>query len=349
MTRSAASIQTTIKAALFCAVFTAPSVSPAADADPKSRTFPADIQDALCQKVLDAPEFARAGVFDTQISVSRLKPASSLERIKETKVRELAMSSARDQHNLGFAYGLCGDGTAWIASTPSAEAITIKNNLTSVPGPVAAACARNSLQFRYVAATRGRSMIVPIVSGTSGALSAEMPQTRGVLGISCIFKSHPNDGPRELAMVPVAGYELSSKDLGLESVRSQMDSLDWINSRRKLEALPELKMNDALSDAATSSAGSQVIRHNLPTLATMTPKLLRKGLAPIGENRVVANSWSNAMALLWSSPFHRDLLLNAKSDAIGFGIRPLEQNQNLVTLILAQQATGSVSKLAPTH
>jgi hypothetical protein len=341
----AAPVTFNLWAAIFIFLVNAPNSTLAASEDLHQRTFPSDLREILCMRQVQSQDFVKSGIYDSQIVVSKLTPNTPQDHIKEAAVRETSMRRARDHSNLSFAYGLCNDGSAWIASMPSSQSIILKNASIEISPKLISKCAPKTLQIRYAAAQKGRSMLVPQSRIEKGNIIAELPSAKGVVAVSCTLLHSLQDGPRELAMIPTGGFEPAEKELKLSSITTKFEALDWINSKRRENSIPEFSNDQLLTNAAVESAATKSVKHNTKSLNKLGDALLKSGINPIGEDRVIASTWAEALKLFWISPFHRDLLLNPNANLAGFSSRPLESGQLIVVFMAGQKSSGNVSKL----
>jgi hypothetical protein len=115
--------------------------------------------------------------------------------------------------------------------------------------------------------------------------------------------------------------------LGIASNINVSDLLNNTNDQRAQNGLPPLTLNSQLTDAATAKANYMFAKnfwaHNAPDGTTPWVFIQNSGYNYIyaGENLARDFNDSNAVVNAWmNSPSHRENVLNAKYDEIGFAV-----------------------------
>jgi uncharacterized protein YkwD len=306
--------------------------------------LPGDLSLILCERDAVVADFQKHGVLDAQISVKRLIPNNPQDHIKPSALRERALKHAMMTDNGGFAHGRCVDGSAWMVSMPARDQITLDGGAVHIPANVAASCINGSLDIRFVAEKRGRSLLVPRTPAANGDLVAKLPGMKGFLGVSCTLAQRVQSGPRELALVAVGGVALGGLTKDMENVRTEDDILRWINHRRAEESLKSLLSSQDLAAAAKSLMGRYAITHDLSAMAKLYQGLRGRGIEPLGENRAVGRSFAEIAMMFWQSPSHRDLLLNPRGRFYGAASQ-VTDNSAFLSLLVGDQSNAPVAKL----
>jgi uncharacterized protein YkwD len=316
----------------------------ASSLEPTQRTLPGDLALILCERAASTPDFQKHGIVDAQIAVKRLIPKNPQDHIKLSALREMALKDAMKTDNIGFAYGLCTDGSAWMVSMPSREQISVVEESVRIPSAVASSCVQGSLDIRFAGEKRGRSLSVPRSLSAGGDLIAVLPNARGFAGVSCTLKNRVNSGPRELVIIPVGGVAIGGISKDVEDVLAETDVLRWMNRRRVEESLPSLTQSHELASAANSLIGRASISHDLAAMAKASNVLRGKGIEAIGENRAAGRSYAELLTMFWQSPSHRDLMLNPRANLYGVASQ-VRETSVFISVVVAAQVNAPVAKL----
>jgi hypothetical protein len=312
--------------------------------EPAQRTLPGDLSVILCERDALVADFQKHGIIDAQISVRRLIPKNPQDRFKISAIRERALKHAIATENHGFAFGQCPDGSAWLVSMPAREEITVAAANVRIPVATVASCAKGSLEIRFAAEKRGRSLLVPRSSERNGDVTATMPNMKGYVGVTCIFSRHRESGPRELALIPSGGAALGVVSKDMDSVRTEDDLLSWMNRRRADESLPPLAIIPDLTNTAKALIGRSSITHDLAAMAKMNESLRSRGIEPLGENRASGRSFADVAMMFWQSPSHRDLFLHPRGHLCGVASQAAEHD-TFVSVVVGDRGQAPVARL----
>jgi uncharacterized protein YkwD len=308
------------------------------------RRMPAALATILCERNATAEDFVKDGIFDAQIDVAVIKPKSDGLKVAGSTAQKRAAQLAENSEQLGYAFGTCERGGAWVATLPTPFTMVVNESKLSIPATAAKdICAPGSLKILFSPEKRGRSLSVPL----NRDFTANLPSPRGYVGVMCTPKAFPNSGPREWAIIPVGG---APAQVAVEDTHSDLKPaaklLMWINEKRQAEALAPLASDSDFTSAATELLANRKIRHDIHSLTAARMTLVRKGREPLGENRVAGQSFSEIAGLLWKSPSHRNLILNAMGDAVGIAVN--EDSQGLfAVMVVGHKLPKPVATLKP--
>ena len=312
----------------------------ATDKGPVERLLPASLSALACERPLQAVDLAKNGLFDAQVDMIRLTPKSTSSKVTIVAARERAISLAKANQQLGYAYGVCEDGSAWVAAFPAPSPLKLDGAIVSLDDSAGRVCMPKTLRVLFAPENRGRSFLVPLQTG----FSARLPDARGYASVSCTPRQFESSGQREWALIALGGAKVNAIDvlppLGL---RDKEAFLNWINQKRRAENLPDFNLNEELNSAAVALMQSKVIHHNLEALNRARAQLQKKGIELTGENRVQGKSLAEAAGLLWISPSHRDLLLSPTSDMIGMSVFS-DSDHAFVAMLAGRKTQSPVAK-----
>jgi hypothetical protein len=306
------------------------------------RRIPVALSAVLCERQAVDADFISNGVFDAQIKITALKPKNSASRLSADIAKKRALELAVANEQLGYAYGVCEDGSAWVGTFPGPAGVELDGSELRLPSAAKTICAGNSLKVLFVSEQRGRSMTVPL--GVD--LSARLPGQKGYVSVSCVPKRFPNSGPREWALIPTGGAGIKDPELVSGDPLQMSESLlKWINEKRNIENLLPYSGDQVLGMAASGLSRQKVVHHDLTKLANVKIDLLKKGIEPLGEDRAAGRTLGEIAGLLWRSPGHRDLLLNPSGQLAGIAMSAIEDGQLMAVVLIARKpASGAVAK-----
>jgi uncharacterized protein YkwD len=303
------------------------------------RRIPLSLSAILCARPATADDLFKNGMFDAQVQVVRLNPKGT-SKVSLQQSQERAKKLASDHEQGAYAHGLCADGGAWVMALPVADAVKVEGESLKIPVALNRTCAAGTLKASFVPEAKGRSLALTIAKNNV----ATLPNLRGYAAISCVLNQNRNGGPRELALVPVAGASIDATEIGKKAFAKIEGSLAaWVNEKRKLENLPALLENNDLSNAARSLVGKKMILHNVEALTAMRKVLNANGIEPQGEDRVQGRDINELAGLLWISPSHRDLILSPSADVMGVALNNDDSGQFAV-IVVGKKSGGAVAK-----
>lgn len=303
------------------------------------RQLPLSLSAILCARQATAEDLFKNGVFDAQVQALRLTPKTS-SRITQRQIVDRAKKLVSETNQSAYAYGLCGDGSAWAMAFAVSDPVTVENNQLKIPVAFERSCVPGTLKALFSPELRGRSLGLAISKNNLALL----PDQKGYAAVSCVMTRDRNGGQREVALVPVAGASIDVADIGKKSFAKIDENLTaWINEKRRIENLPALVEQKDLHEAAKSLMGSKLISHDLATLSSTRKALNNRGIEPIGEDRVRGRDLNEIVGLVWISPAHRDLILNPSAELVGVGVQ--KDEAGIFAVILAGRKTaGAVAK-----
>ena len=306
-------------------------------ANSSERRIPATLSAILCQRQAVDSDFISHGVFDAQIEITTLRPKDSSSKITAKIAQKRARELAQASEQLGYASGICDDGSAWVGTFPGPAGIELSGSELRLPMAAKSICANNSLKVLFAAERRGRSMSVPF----SEDLVARIPAQKGFVSVSCVPKIFSDSGPREWALFPTESSRYNVPELRPSLNESSEESLiKWINARRQGDSLPPLAMDKDLEAASKVLAVQTSVRHNLPALSRVRNDLAKLNVQPLGEDRANGKTIGEIAGLLWRSPGHRDLLLNPSGQIAGITVSKNIDGSLMAVVLIGQRSSG---------
>jgi uncharacterized protein YkwD len=314
------------------------------------RSIPPALASILCERNAVAEDFVKNGLFDAQVEVLLMKPkdpapkeltAAASQRLL-TMIQRRALEVAEKSEQLGYAFGICADGAAWAVTFPAPFPIIVADGELNIPAQAGKeTCSKGSISVLYVSESKGRAVAVPL----SRNLTAKLPERPGYIGVMCTANAFPNSGPREWAIIPVAGVT-AHVETGASASGSSTETLllAWINEKRKAELLTPLVLDKEFSAAAAGLVAGRKIHHDIHALTLTRMALVRSGREPFGENRVAGRTVSELENLLWMSPAHRNLILNPAADAAGITVSQ-DSHGMFSVIIVGHKVAGPVASL----
>jgi hypothetical protein len=179
----------------------------------------------------------------------------------------------------------------------------------------------------------------------------------GVISVNCLPKEPAWVGWQEWALIPTSHPQLgtipfndSFKDDA--KVDEMTKFMTWINRvRSEQKRMPSTVLTEDLGPVAKDTLlSSDSIEHDRRQLGTFKKILIPKGLDLVGELRVHATSMHDAAKLLWWSPPHRDLLLNANAEKFWISEKAVDGKTKLYVIVgikplsVAQKPKGNSTK-----
>ena len=307
---------------------------------PVERLVPMPLASTLCERSIQAADLVSNGLYDAQVDVIVLRPKDSQAKIQGSAVKQRAIELASESQQLGYSYGVCDRGHAWVMTYPSPEPVTLDSRILTVSKKAAQNCLPKSLKVLFAAEQKGRSFLVPLEED----LRARLPDSKGYVSVVCSPVQFPASGPREWALISLGGAKVNAADLlPPQGLANQDDLTQWINQKRLTANLANLTVDGESTAAATVLAARALIHHDLNALSKIRSALDKKGLEVFGENRVQGKSLAEIAGLLWMSPSHRDLLLHPNAETMGLALKETEAGFFAVMLVGRKKA-GPVAK-----
>ena len=285
------------------------------------------------------------GVFDAQIEGRRLQNPDG-QAVDALRAEGAARSLAKVHGALGYAYGLCADGTAWAISVPAPEPLrVVAGRLPEWPTKaLAAACAEVRVDFAPDGLKAPRSLplerdwslargAADLVAKEPGLLAVtcrpRMPAWRGDILWYLAPTGNRSDGG---ASLPEAG---GLSDQATDGVSAAKDLAAWVNRVRSQMKLSSLGHVHELTIQADHLLADASLAHDRALLQRIAAKIAPSGLALLGEDRVKGVSPRAMAELWWASPRHRGLILAADANLMAVAVRPLGQ-ESLAVLLTAK-------------
>lgn len=230
----------------------------------------------------------------------------------------VANEFATGNRHRGYTYGKCEDGKTFIVSTPAPAAI-VKLQLTGIQINQEALniCRKYSIDVIQDESEQPRTLDTKQNFVPLGTLSA--------LSITCFPSDKTTAGPELWALVNIHPVDVPA-------MHSITDFFNWLNVARRRNKLPDLLINDRLNHTARK-VGTDSLMHPHSLLMSKKFELMKRNLELLGENRAISEDFTGLAQLLWNSPQHRALLLNAKANAIGYALEETKDQKRLVLLV----------------
>lgn len=317
--------------------------SPAAAPEPVERhdlrhSFAA----AFCPGGLATPaqELWRHGIYDAGIEGRQVKPIGR-QSISLESMQKRALTLAKVRRYQGYAAAVCPDGRGLAIATPAPAAIVLGSSELKLP---LAALSEQCRSFRVDFAASSSTKVAKLEP--KGELVDVRHLGAGAVSLTCQPHKPDWSGPVLWALVKVGNDSADTlPEVGAlgsgSSTKEQL--LSWINSVRRNAKLAPLETNSSLDEQAELLAISKSLRHNRKQLHKSKAQLDNAALRLIGENRVRGKKSSDLAWLLWTSPRHRELLLNTEANSIGLATSPTADGV-LAVLALAEHDKKALAK-----
>ncbi len=282
----------------------------------------------------------KQGVYDAQLDGRRVDLRAGRSPSKDELDRK-AHALALTRGYLGFASGLCPDGTGWAATTPSPAPLTVENDgKITLPRTLDAAC--ESYRVDFAASSGGP----PTTLGAPHTV-ATAKLGDGVLSVTCQPPKPRFQGPVLWFLVPVGkgpAAELPAA-AALADDRQPLPArlMSWVNAMRRAESLKALVFKKEMSEEAGVLGIDPTLTHNRAMLRKVGESLEANNVRLIGEDRVKART-AEAMAwLLWNSPRHRELLLDKAATVAGIATKDT-RGETLAVLVIGEDQPVKTAK-----
>ncbi|MFW7380294.1 MAG: CAP domain-containing protein [Oligoflexus sp.] len=273
--------------------------------------------------------------------------AQTEQRLSSRQVQKAAFHLAARNRHAGYAFAVCSERAAWIATTPSpnktlnrtTEALQI--SLDSMKQR----CRSLTIDHASNHSSKIRRILQHQLQGdnsTSLQINHHLLSS-GFLSLTCLPKQQEL-GPLTWAMFPIQ-YQFSER---ADPPQTLPEILSWINQQRQQDGLLPVEASQTLlhQAAASLSRHNQSVHHFRPQLKKIRDHLQSQQIRLIGENRVRAGEPALLSWLLWNSPRHRSLLLNRKATHIGMHLQQLGDEQLLVILLAELKHADKPAPLA---
>jgi hypothetical protein len=244
-------------------------------------------------------------------------PDAQIERafvLSDRSLNEVARDFAKDNAHRGYGFGICPDGRKFVVSVPAPKPMIDRQRL-AIDHEGLKACRR----FEVTAILKDQDQ--PIPWDPAAVDSSRL----AVLALTCFPNDAANEGPELWGLV-------AREEQDPPPIQDQAEFLHWINAKRKMSRLSVLTLEPELS-ALAQRAGTTSLRHPHSLLVKAKADLAKEGLEILGENRAISDGFTGLARLLWNSPQHRGLLLNAKANAIGYALREAKGQKTMVLVL----------------
>lgn len=287
--------------------------------EPQLRRDLAGMQEVVCLPAKGLQRIWRLGVYDTLLS------GKVLQTIQYTE--QTARDYARSTGNQGFVFGKCRQGNSWILTVSApypasvrGRTVTLSPQLKNYCRGLQAMYARSNLSFPVSIAIKNNRLLLP----TSGP---------GLVAVRCKSLTPQQTGPRLLYAFPRGNPAVLPPFLAAKIKENKVAVQRWLTVLRQKLRLPPLRFDRVLQERDSSPRFSVI--HDRSQLLAVKDALRKQRLAFIGENRARAHTLTEALTMLWMSPFHRSLLLHREGMYLDLNVSR-QKDQILVTMILAR-------------
>lgn len=265
------------------------------------------------KKLADAWQLA---IYDVLLAVKLVKTTTGLN--------QQALSYAKQTDNFGYTYGECPPkGPTWLLAVSAPYRPRIGKGYFEFAAELSNYCR----EFAAMYASDGLSLPKKLTITNRRVLLPK--KGNGIVALSC--RTPPKGskhGARLFYAVPI-GKPTTNLVMSKQLVGNDRSAVvKWLTSVRKAlgrSAVTLGKLNKSTTTRFT-------VHHDRKELANTNKKLKNHTL--LGENRVRAYSLSEALAMLWLSPFHRQLLVDKRARYIDVAIN-YRAGQLLVVMLVA--------------
>ena len=261
------------------------------------------------------------GIFDAQLGGQWLSSIAK-SKVADAQLEEMSKKLANENEHFGYASGKCPDRQhAWLITTPSPQAITIKpgDNLVVPIASLQLHCRQFRLDFAAATSGHPKTLYENSAADKSPELLMSLANlTDGTVEISCTPKNPPHRGPMVWYLVPVKKGPQPKVPL-VEMLAEKKTDLphalgEWINGLRTKEKLQPLTINNTKLEKSIREQATRVdLRHDREELENYRKKFQEVKRELIGEDRVFGRTLEEMAFLLWNSPTHRGLLLDTRA------------------------------------
>lgn len=265
------------------------------------------------KKLADAWQLA---IYDVLLAIKLVKTTASLD--------QQALNYATQTGNFGYTYGKCQPkGPTWLLTVSAPYRLRIGKGYFEFAAELSNYCR----EFATMYAANGLSLPKPVTITNRRVLLPK--KGNGVVALSC--RTPPKGskhGARLFYAVPI-GKPTDKLIMNKQLIGNDRSAVvKWLTSVRKALGRPAVTLRQLNNSTTTRFT----VHHDRKELANLNKKLKTHTL--LGENRVRAYSLSEALAMLWLSPFHRQLLVDKRARYIDVAIN-YRAGQVLVVILVA--------------
>lgn len=270
----------------------------------------------FCAEQKDMRSLWQAGIYDTLFSL-RILPRTG-------QAQQLAHTQAQREGGAGYAYGNCKDDRSWVLSVSAPYAAMLAGRKIKLDAGLQHYC--RALRARYAPSGLQRTRVVTI---ERHALLLPA-QSNGLVAVNCLSHHPHRTGPRLLYAFPVGKPVLQAPLLPQKLKRGQERRAvqAWVTALRAKMGLTALREQAIPPPPVRFS-----VIHDRTELQAVKRTLLKQRLRLLGENRARGHTLTEALTMLWVSPFHRDLLLHEAATYLMVDVVQ-QRNQVLVTMLV---------------
>ena len=291
----------------------------------------------------------KAGLFDAQLDGRRADlGAGRAPTLDELSRKGHAL--ARVRRYLGYAAGLCKDGSGWALALPAPAPLVIDaKGKISIPKVIASLCESFRVDFAPAGGGAPREL---------GSILSVEPKGLGdgVLGVTCQPPRPRFQGPVLWYLAPIGrGPENAVPAAAALAAAAGQDPaagqaarlMSWVNAIRRAETLRPLAFKKEINEEASVLAIDPTLMHDRAMLKKVGASLEDVNVRLVGEDRVKGQSVDAMAWLLWNSPRHRDLLLNKTATSAGIAMRT-QGGQTLAILVFGEDKPMKTARAAKT-
>lgn len=265
------------------------------------------------KKLTDAWQLA---IYDVLLAIKLVEPSADLN--------QQALSYAQQTGNFGYTHGKCPPkGPTWLLSVSAPYRPRVNKGYLEFAAELSNYCRE------FAAMYAGNGLFLPKKLMITNRRVLLPKKSNGVVALAC--RKPPKGskhGSRLFYAVPV-GKPTTELVLSKKLVGNDKSAVvKWLSSVRKSLGRSPLVQQELDSSTKTRFA----VHHDRKELANIGKKLKNRKL--LGENRVRGYSLSEALAMLWLSPFHRQLLVDKRARYIDIKISH-RVGQVLVVMLIA--------------
>lgn len=285
----------------------------------------------------DRHDFWAGKVFDSNIEIQTITPKTQIP-VALHQLKQASKKLALRQNHGGYGYGICKNGSAWVISAPSPQALVQSQDsmLEIKLTPLKKKCRSIRIDYAPQNLAKTRQLFLwpktHIYKDLANINSTFLKP--GTLALTCLPEDKTR-GPELWALIPVHGNSFSfplRSALGTDLVSLKT----WVNQLRIMEDLPPLEDQLApLDSSGTRLSKHMSVSHNRTLLTQEKKRLQKQQIHLLGENRVKGTDTRDMAWLLWNSPRHRKLLFSPSATHFTLGTQT-GGNTNLAVLIFAK-------------
>jgi hypothetical protein len=287
-----------------------------------------------------------AGVFDAQIEVNRVTTRNGLP-LPPARLERSGRALAQIRRYGSYATGTCKDGSAWIAAFPSPKPAKLAKNGDTLTLPIAAlrsTCDSWRVDFAPAAGGRPRRL------APTGDHVALKGLGDGTVGVACQPLKPRWQGPVSWFLAPVGKGPASTPPeaaalSGQGSAGAQLAG--WVNRVRAKEHLEPVVLSDELTRDISILTVQASLAHDRLLLKRVGDSLAARQQKLVGENRVQGRDAAAMAWLLWTSPRHRDLLLDGSANLLGVTERSVGSDTLAVMVLATGKPLASAKASTP--